>query len=237
MRIFSRTEFIAKLGNRPVWALAASPLLILPAGYLMSVTGTDGAAVAAALADPLSVFADRSPGPRGAGVLAQTKHAYAKSKPSTRSVRPVPGERVLGNVRSGPLTPPLTSQPDFEAPLFAGALPTDIPVQVGSAPVVPGSFPIPGGVGGGVVISLPGGGGTGGLPGGGGTGGSPGGGGTGGPPGGGDATIIPPMVSAVPEPATWLTMFAGFFSVGLALRSQRRRNGRDVTGLAIGKRR
>ncbi|WP_293701173.1 MULTISPECIES: PEPxxWA-CTERM sorting domain-containing protein [unclassified Sphingopyxis] len=55
---------------------------------------------------------------------------------------------------------------------------------------------------------------------GGGTGGGTGGGNTGGDPGGQPGTD---PVSAIPEPATWLSLILGFFGIGAALR---RRNGR-----------
>ncbi|MBA3897613.1 MAG: PEPxxWA-CTERM sorting domain-containing protein [Sphingomonadaceae bacterium] len=174
----------------------------------MSSAGAGGLVTAAALADALSVFADRSPGSRGAGALAQTKLAYANIGFSPGDVTGlVPSEHVLPNVRFHPSAPPVAAQPVFEAPQFLGEGPLAIPLQPIGALASPVSFAVSGGVGGG---------GAGGLPGGGGIGGTTGGGGG----------ILPPGVSAVPEPATWLMMFAGFCLIGSNLRSQRRRDAR-----------
>lgn len=112
-------------------------------------------------------------------------------------------------------------------PAFAGFA---LPIAGGGLPIVDTSGvsvgPGPSGFGGG-----------GGLPGGGisgpvflsgGTGGG-GGGGSGAQPGDGTAVVtppdsVPPIVSAVPEPMTWIMMVGGFAIAGSALRWQRRRS-------------
>lgn len=194
------------------WGIAPAAVLVLGGAYAFSNSPMGGQAIAAALADPLSVFSARSPGGRAPGALTQTKPARSKGAQRPVELAEVfPSERVLSNIR--------TRQPDEFAPadlpdaLFIG--PVAGPVGGGAvpgidtlAPVLPtgvGSVPIftPGGIG----PIVPGGG---------------GGGGTGEPPTTTPVEPTPPVTPSVPEPTTWLMMIAGFFAVGLGLRSRRR---------------
>ena len=134
--------------------------------------------------DPLSLFADRSPGERGAGPLLSTK----------------PEERVLSTVRDR--DPGML--PAADDPVFASALPGagDPPVggPAGEDPLIgPAIFSGP---------YYP----------------------FAGPEGGfipGTAPLAPPptgpILSAVPEPATWAVMILGFFAVGAAMRRRGRK--------------
>ncbi|QQV76731.1 PEPxxWA-CTERM sorting domain-containing protein [Sphingomonas aliaeris] len=172
--------------------------------YAFSSSPMGGNAIAAALADPLSVFAARSPGGRAPGALTQTKPSRAKGTERPVKLAEVfPSERVLSNVR--------TRQPDAFAPtglpdaVFVGPAGDAVPGIDTITPVVPtgdGGVPIftPGGIG----PVVPG-----------------GGGGTGEPPPVTPPPVTPP-VPPVPEPTTWLMMIAGFFAIGHALRSRRR---------------
>lgn len=174
---------------------------------------TKAAAILAALKDPLSLFAERSPGGRGAGALLSTKPDKLAALAD-----PGPEERVLSQVRD--------RDPDF------GGMPALTGLDDPAFAPDPGVNGLPGG-------GLP----DGGFPGGGGGGPSglfspdfiPGGGGPpgGGPPGSGPPGSgppgtdppgegIPPVTSAVPEPATWAVMILGFFAVGAAARRRRR---------------
>lgn len=154
------------------------------------------AAVTAALADPLAMFTDRSPGGRAAGALTQTKgprervatnvrHRPPAAKPAT------PVERVLTSLRERP--PLFPEVPDFPFGAPAPFVPTTeiiAPPVVGPGPsiVPPPIIPPP------VICCSP-------LP------------------------PVPPPVTppvtpptAVPEPATWAMLLFGFFTIGAALR-------------------
>ena len=161
----------------------------------------------AALADPLSLFAARSPGERGGGALLSTKPGR-------------PSERVLSNVRDRdpPLGDPGADDPGLPVtPEDVAAL---TPPADGAAPGEGGGFGLPGGGGGPSFAPFSG------------PGGDPG-----FLPGGGLAPLTPPPgtpppgtpppsgpgISAVPEPATWAMMIIGFFSVGAAVRRRARR--------------
>ena len=158
----------------------------------------------AALADPLSLFAARSPGARGGGALLSTKGG--------------PSERVLSTIRDRdpPPDPPGADNPGLPVtPEDVAAL---APPAEGAAPGDGGGSgdPGPGGpsFGSFAPFSAPGGGG-------------------GFFPGGGAPTFVPPPgspppgggggVSAVPEPATWAMMIIGFFSVGAMVRRRARK--------------
>ncbi len=181
------------------------------AGYVVTDKNGNGlgagisaasAAVTAALADPLSMFTDRSPGGRGAGALTQTKgprervatnvrHRPPAAKPAT------PAERVLTSLRERP--PIIADVPE----LPFGATPPYVPsTAINNPPTGPGPFISP------PIIIPP-------LTNGGGS--SGGGGGCCTPP------VIPPVnpPGGVPEPATWAMMIIGFFSVGAAMRRRR----------------
>jgi hypothetical protein len=173
--------------------------------------GAHAAAVAAALADavrdPGSIFADRSPGERGDGLLLQTKPDRVALAPGLLPVGPE--ERVLADVRERP--------PETELALAGPAFALEQPPgpEIGPPPSFPPStsFPTPpAGIGPGAPPLLsgpitppnsestpPG-------------GGPPG----GGPPG---TPTLPP--TPVPEPAVWMLMILAIFGVGAALRWKR----------------
>lgn len=154
------------------------------------------------IAKSLAALLDqRSPGERTQAELTKDKQRNAAQ----------PRQRALGKVRPALPTP------------FVQALTTPVPPVVPEAvpvaslnPLVPSIVPA-------AILPPPpvfiGGGGPGGG------GGFPGGGG--GPPGGGSppnvppGVEVPPVVSPVPEPATWLTMILGFYILARALRKQR----------------
>ncbi|WP_298671029.1 PEPxxWA-CTERM sorting domain-containing protein [uncultured Sphingomonas sp.] len=153
------------------------------------------AAVMAALADPLAMFTDRSPGARGAGALTQTKErrervaSNERSRPEPKAApKPLtPVERVLTSVRerppfvdegglpfadsAGPIMPPVDFAGPGQTP-FGPSIPPFVP-PLGGNPTPP--------------INPP----------------------------------VNPPTGAVPEPATWGMMLIGFFAVGAALRRRR----------------
>lgn len=196
----------SRKGINKAWAVWPAALLVVGGTYAFSSSPMGGKAIAAALADPLSVFAARSPGGRAPGALTQTKPSRTKGAQRPVELAEVfPSERVLSNIR--------TRQPDEFAPadlpdaLFVGPLAGPaggaVPGIDAITPIVPtgtGGVPIftPGGIG----PIVPGGGG------GGGTGETP-------------TEPTTPVTPSVPEPTTWLMMIAGFFAVGSALRARR----------------
>lgn len=190
----------------------------------LAVGGKGMAALVRVVQDPLSLFAQRSPGERGAGALLSTKGA-----------RRGPTEQVLAPARE--VVPPAEAQP------FAGLADPELPalaylgVPEGAPVVAPPFF-------GGVPVGPVGffGGGSPGIP------GPIGGGGGGG--GGGVPPLTPPVVTPeppgppgppippgppspplpIPEPATWLTMLIGFFATGLIVRRRAARVSRHSIG-------
>ena len=174
----------------------------------------------AVLKDPLTLFAERSPGGRAEGALIPVK------------------ERVLSTIRD---RDPAGTLPGVEDPVVAGV--PEAPGPAGPAPEervlsgeregLPGGGGAPGGVGGpggfapfsmgpgGLIpenfMTAPPGGGDPGVP------GDPGP-DPGFPPGPPPPPGIldPPGVSPVPEPATWAMMILGFFAIGAALRRRAR---------------
>jgi hypothetical protein len=149
-----------------------------------------------ALRNPLAILSDRSPGERAAGALVQ-------SKPH---MQVAPTERVLSPVLERPAAP---------IPVDLDNLPNRVQEVIQpsatSGPGTPGGniapppLPIPGvpGSSGGLIPPPPGGGGGGGvLP----------------PPPG---PPPPPVITAVPEPATWIMMIVGVGLIGLQLRRRR----------------
>ncbi|MFW2851001.1 PEPxxWA-CTERM sorting domain-containing protein [Sphingomonas sp. TX0543] len=166
--------------------------------------GKASAAVVNAIADPLSVLSDRSPGDRAAGALTQTKPARERELASSRTRAAPPGsptERVLTSLRERPLVgepdaQPIpfnnTAVPDLAPSPTAQVLgPTQTPGGTNILPIPPVNNGGGGGGGGGGIIVTP-------TP-------TP----TGSPT---------PPVTPVPEPATWAMLLAGFFGIGIAMR-------------------
>jgi PEP-CTERM motif len=181
-------------------------LLLVPVlvGLLfVAVTGSDHSAAGegskrggllAALKDPLSLFAERSPGGRGPGALLSTKPNFT------------PHERVLSMVREHELPDPVF--PGVDGPVTAvapqslasisDADPGDDPGS-GDPAIGPASFaPFFPGAQPGYPAVFPG-------------------------PAFTPAPPSDPIVSAVPEPATWAMLILGFFAVGVAVRRRGRR--------------
>ena len=86
-----------------------------------AVTRINLQAVLAALQDPLSLFAQRSPGKRASGKLHPTK-----------SIKGRPHERVLAAVRDRPAAPP------GESPNFG-----DVPPSSVTIPIIPPEYDVP----------------------------------------------------------------------------------------------
>jgi hypothetical protein len=113
----------AKRGKRWKRAALLIPVLlglsfvaVVEGGYpAAGKAGTTKGALFAALADPLSLFADRSPGGRGAGPLLSTKP---------------PHERVLSEVRDR--EPPVEVPPAADNPVFG--VPPEGPATSGAPP-------------------------------------------------------------------------------------------------------
>jgi hypothetical protein len=212
-------------------------------GGKVGIISALNATVATALKDPLALFAERSPGSRGSGVLQLTKSSAA------------PHERVLAQVRER--EPVVDSPSGLDTPAFpdnrttiaptSGALPSgSTNTQDGGSPNTafnntplgfPG-LPITSGVGGGGIgtsSSNPDGtdappsgpGGTDTLP------SSPSGadtppdgpGNVDTPPGnpGGTSGFTPPPVIAVPEPPTWALMILSLLSIFVIWRTDERK--------------
>jgi hypothetical protein len=209
MNFLRPRAFVVKLKAYWRWALGSFILIVFTAGYFMLGTAGGSALAAEMLANPLSVFAERSPGFRTSGALAQTKLAYAKAKsPRREGAARVPNERVLSNLRSRPPVPPIASGSDSQIPqsisLSALGFPV-LPEQLQGSPIL---FAAPGVIGGTGVVGLPPGGGAGGTP--------------------GDSGTPATPVSAVPEPSDWLMVITGFFLIGASLRSHRRRDAKII---------
>jgi hypothetical protein len=207
--------------------LALNLRLVVPVGLALSLTGGVAlsnsepalTAVRNALADPLSVFAARSPGQRGAGALFQSKANKRRAQRGpilahSPSERVLPGERV----RSSPTLPFINEVPTaFAFP--ANAISPDLFVPASdiapAPPLAEASFPP------GLIFAPAAGGGGATIPGVGteipsnpGAPVNPG----SATPGGGSTPSEPPPIGEVPEPATWCTMIIGFFAVGFAMR-------------------
>lgn len=196
-----------------------------PATGKVSVT-----TLVAVLKDPLSLFAERSPGGRAEGALLPTKP---------------PRERVLSTVRE---RDPAGTLPGVDDPVVAGVpeaggpAPEErvlsgeregLPGSGGGAPGGvggPGGFAPFGGAPGGLIpenfaTAPPGGPGDPGVPGDpGNPGPGPDGPGNPGIPGTPPTGIVDPPGggSPVPEPATWAMMLLGFFAIGAAIRRRTR---------------
>lgn len=172
-------------------AMFAWLAVLPPSGSADELAAQGGAVLREALRDPASIFSGRSPGERGPGALTSSKPHLTTWQPS---------ERVLSPVLERPGT---AGQP----------APASLPEQVAAA-IGPGASPAAGGPGGGIApvpLPIPG------LPGSSGGIIPLGGGGS----GGGNPLPPPPVVTAVPEPATWIMMIAGVALIGLQLRRRR----------------
>lgn len=189
-------------------ALTAAALLLMTGAAVgideLFWRGAHAAAVADAVADavmdPGSIFAERSPGARGDGLLLQTKPDRVALAPGLLPVGPE--ERVLANTRERPPEPELAL---IGSPLALNQ--TGPYMDLGAPPVFPPSpsFPSPlAGSGPGVPLL------NGPLPPPNSESSPPG----GGPPG------TPPS-TPVPEPEAWMLMILAVFSVGAALRWKR----------------
>ena len=209
MNFLSPSAFVVKLKAYWLWASGSFILIAFVAGYFILGTAGGSALAAGMLANPLSVFAERSPGLRSPGALAQTKLAYAKAKsPRREGTARVPNERVLSNLRSRPPVPPIASESDSQIPHSIGLPALGFPVPPEQSQGFPVLFAAPGVTGGTGVVGLPTGGGAGGTP--------------------GDNGTPTTPVSAVPEPSDWLMVIAGFFLVGAGLRSHRRHDAKTI---------
>ena len=187
-----------------LWLRLASKVLgALAVTFLPTFAVQEQEAIARTLRDPLSIFSSRSPGERGEGALTQTKSAKSRILAASR-VPPSPTQGMA-------LLP--EGLPSIEGPGLG---------EVGqgggqSGPLADAFGPSGGGSSGGGGIA-------------GGPGSSAGSGGGGGG-GGGFPGAEPPVLTTpsapeapvpvtfpVPEPASWITMIAGFMILGAFLR-------------------
>ena len=204
------TWLAGSVGTVLRWALLPVAAIGTIVGVGVATGGVGSTAVMAALADPMSVLAARSPGARAAGALTQTKNPKADA----------PSERVLAGVLTRPLdrfaapglgggTPGTTTgavgdtvteaATNAEAPpvAFDGGIPAPV---TGGFIGTPGGFVVtPGGGGGGVTTPTP-------MP-------------TPAPPV--VVTPINPPIGSVPEPETWVMMTLGFGAMGFAMRRKK----------------
>jgi len=201
----------AALG-RTRFSMQKRAVLLSPvaAGLFVSVVATpllisegSRAAFAAAVKDPLSLLAQRSPGERAPGAMHSTK------PPRIAQAGPVvPRERVLPSVRerAPEISPAAAAAPEAGLPVV------EAPVEVAEAgPTPPTPFIAPPFFGPNTIIP-----GSGPDSGGGNPGPGPG-------PDPDPGTDPEPPVPAVPEPATWAMLLAGFFATGAAMRRRARR--------------
>ncbi|MGZ3274901.1 MAG: PEP-CTERM sorting domain-containing protein [Caulobacteraceae bacterium] len=204
------------MSRRRRWALAGVSLFLTVGSALaldeVMWQGSHAAAMASAVSDaildPGSIFAARSPGARGSGLLLQTKH----DRVAPAAYVPPPGlegpaERVLAGIRERPpetdlLAPPPPAPLVQTLPQFAMGGPP--PGPAGVFPGSPLAFPPGGGFL--PLANTPPPGDT-----------PPGGGGP--PPG--DSPPGGPPLSPVPEPAAWILMTLAVFGLGSVLRWRR----------------
>ena len=189
-------------------ALLLTPILL---GLFFIAAGPNGRAiskvlkakVAYVLRDPLSLFAERSPGGRRPGALLSTKTGFK------------PHERVLPSVRERPDTIPETGAPVFSTPQDFESPPGTLPEgQPGGPPAygppfsnTPFFYPGPPPEGPPPTGTPPG----------------------GTPPQGPPGTPTTPTTPSgpptdtipIPEPATWLMLVAGIVAIGAAARRRR----------------
>jgi len=188
--------------RRRLMAVGAVGLVAVPTLMLLGHGMVVQSALAAAIADPTSILADRSPGRRAPGALTQTKLRYIRLGVGQHRK---PTERVLGQARTRPIgaaplgdaIDPLIDMPLNSSPGIFSGIVDEGPVLNGPGVSGFGSAPVAG-------IGIVGGG---------------GGGGGGGGVGSGRPSAQP--VSAIPEPSTWLMTILGFFAAGVGLRRRR----------------
>jgi hypothetical protein len=154
-----------------------------------------------------AMLAERSPGQRPAGALANLKHkrsaVESTAAPLGRHVIP-PVEAIMGAPPAPLIVPPIVAAP----PLYNVVAGTPAPILpassgAGGGPPILSDIPPPGG-GGGVIA----------------------------PPPIITEELPPPPVttSAVPEPASWAMMLIGFATMGGAFRRHKRRRGQPAIG-------
>ena len=226
---------IARITDRPRRAALAVASLAISAGLAGAAFfpgPQGGSALAAAIRDPMAMFAARSPGQRPEGALARTKKRLASTSTAPPPGAASPTERVLSTGRTRPA--PIAG----DDPVLAGSGPA---VVLGNGPPIVGDAgPV---IGGGALgpalpafgsavpigIGSPGGGGVGGV--GGGGGGGP----TTGTPNPGAPAPLPEVTTPVPEPTSWLSMIVGMAMIGLALRRRGVRPSREQATPLIGR--
>ena len=177
----------------------------------------DMRALSSALADPLAIFAGRSPGERAAGALSDTKARARRAGPRLTDARPLGRRLTLPYVPENWPSPP-DSQGDRSnaAPVAFGSV-APIGIDVPTSAAADSRPTLSDGIG---------------------FEGSPSGGFDGGvftavytPPVDAQAAADVPLTStpvlqeasAVPEPANWSVMIIGFLGIGTVLRHARRR--------------
>jgi PEP-CTERM motif len=192
------------------WKRSATLALLLIGLFLGALAEHGGSAISkvirrtmvAALADPLNLLDERSPGGRGARVLLSIKGPHERVLPSVRDRQPPLG------VPPGVGNPLSDLVPESFAPLpndFPADLPATLPQdQVGGSPSFAPFFP--------ALLGNPG--------------SAPGGATTPNPPPPITSTPLPnnPITIVIPEPATWTMMLLGFLVIGAAARRRARRS-------------
>lgn len=191
-------------GRRPLVMTTAGALL-LAFGSALSLATFARVDLAEAATDRAKSFmemlSDRSPGERTQAQLTKTKHHRVLAERETPEV-----PKVLSAVLATPAPPPIVQ---------AAMAPVPTPELLAFA-APPIGLPILSTPGGNVIV-----------PGGGGGGGGCCGGGTVTPPD--TPPEKPPVIPAVPEPGTWLTMLFGFGFIGWASRRTRSRAAQFAT--------
>jgi len=148
-----------------------------------------------------AMLSERSPGQRPKGALANLKHEKApvEANAATPQAHVIPPLQAIMATPAIPLIipPPIAAPPLYNVVAGAPAAPI-VPASsaAGGGPPILTGIPLPGGgIGGGVVVP---------------------------PPIVTQVVPPPPVTSAVPEPASWAMMLAGFAMLGGALRRQKR---------------
>jgi PEP-CTERM motif len=199
------------------WGRNLSSELGVQDSIAQTVTAAGNAAKQTSAA--LNSFIGRSPGERGATDVIKGKAKRLAKRynngPTQRALGKIfdqtPSQRALGKIFNQPVdgAPELVSSQPSIAVLPTEILPFTGPVPGITTPVSgsPGIFvPASGGsfIGGGGAPGGGGGTGSGGIP--------------GAPPPIAPPAVIPPIISAVPEPSTWILLLFGFGAIGAALR-------------------